>query len=122
MNALLIFTILALASPIFGEEAIEQKNQQKRGVVPVGYGGQYLGGYNTLNYGYNGLSHGYLNNPYYYGHSAHAPAPLATSPLLLGHGYNHGYNNAYQAPLYTAPAARLPYAGLGHNLGYYNSW
>ncbi|XP_015114582.1 uncharacterized protein LOC107039478 [Diachasma alloeum] len=118
MNVLLIFTILALAAPIFGEEAVEQKNQQKRGIAPVGYGGNYLGGYHGLNYGYNGLAHGYLNNPYYYGHAAPV-TPLATSPLLAGHGYNH----AYQAPVYTAPAAvRLPYTGLGHNLGYYNSW
>lgn len=43
--------MLALASPIFGEEALEAKRQEKRGVVGLGYGNSYLNG---LGYGYNG--------------------------------------------------------------------
>lgn len=49
--------LLALASPIFGEEAVEAKHQEKRGVVGLGYGNNYLNGlgYNGYN-GYSGYS------------------------------------------------------------------
>ncbi|XP_053594445.1 cuticle protein 64-like isoform X2 [Microplitis demolitor] len=119
--------LFALASPIFGEDAVEPKKQEKRGVIGLGYpgySGHYVGGHA---YGYNGLGHGYVHSPYY-----PALSHGAVSPLLSHSAYTapvapvasvapvHGYNG-YHSPLYTSPL-RLGYHGLGHGLGYYNNW
>ncbi|XP_043284498.1 cuticle protein 64-like [Venturia canescens] len=145
MNALLVFAVLALASPIFGDESIEEKKQDKRGIVNLGYGGHYpYGAHGLTGYGgYGGYGHGYVA-PVYPG-LAHGVGHgwnhgIAAAPSIV-HGYNaapipaiasysHGYNH-HVPSLLTAAPWRLGYnhayngvhgAGYSHGLNYGNAW
>ncbi|XP_014206794.1 glycine-rich protein-like [Copidosoma floridanum] len=112
----LVAIIAAVASPIFAEEALEAKKQDKRGVLGLGYGGYYNGlgysghGYSGLGYGGYG-GYGYLGAPLY--NSAHGS-------VLPAGAYAHGpvVGNGYHGSIYNSPY-RVGYngLGLGHGLG-----
>ncbi|XP_015174097.1 PREDICTED: prisilkin-39-like [Polistes dominula] len=115
MNAILLFTILSLVSPIFSEEPLQIKKHEKRGIFGLGYGGGYYGG------GIGGLGGGYGHGGYVgnsvgysLGHS------YGAAPLVSSHGYNsapiplsHGYNS----PTYSSSYLDHSGIALGHGFG-----
>ncbi|KAH0554068.1 uncharacterized protein LOC123263251 [Cotesia glomerata] len=119
MNTLVIIMLFALASPIFGEDAVEPKKQEKRGVIGLGYPG-YAGQFGGAHaYDYHGLGHGYASAPYYSALNHGVVSPILSHSAYSAHvAPAHAYGG-YHSPLYTSPL-RLGYHGLGH--GYYNSW
>nr|KAF7413328.1 hypothetical protein H0235_013179 [Vespula pensylvanica] len=107
----LLFTLLALVSPIFSEEALRVKKHEKRGILGLGYG--YGGGIGGL----GGFGHGgYVGNSasYSLGHGGYGTAPL------VSHGYNDvpiPLSHGYSAPTY--PTSYLDHSAiaLGHGFG-----